>query len=90
MKVCYRHGLKDAGDGVRRGTALINEHALNVYAPGPVIELEKFAWAWSTGGVNKEQDKSRYLNRLDIQKELFNVFINRAVRPQLHLTEIPS
>jgi hypothetical protein len=87
MKVCYRHGLKDAGDGVQRGTVLNNEHTLGVYAPGPVIELENLEWSWSVGGVNKEQDKSRYLNRLDVQKELFNVFINRAVGLWLHSVE---
>ena len=89
MKVCYRHGLKDAGDGVRRGTVLNNENTL-VYAPGPIIELENLAWSWSVGGVNNERDKSRYLNRLDVQKELFNVFINRAVGLRLHSVEIHS
>ena len=87
MKICYRHGLKDAGDGVRRGTVLNNEDTLT---PGPIVELENLAWSWTAGGVNKERDKSRYLNRLDVQKELFNVFINRAVGLRLHSVEIHS
>jgi hypothetical protein len=56
-----------------------NEHTLDVYATGSVIELENLAWSWSVVGANEERVKSRYLNRLDVQKELFNVFINRAV-----------
>jgi hypothetical protein len=90
MKVCYRHGLKDAGDGFRRGTVLNDENTLDAIAPGPIVELENLAWLWTAGGVNKKRDKSRYLNRLDVQKELFNVFINRAVGFRLHSFEIHS
>ena len=76
---CLRHNLKPAGDGVRRGTIVKPEHSLIYYGFGPTYEFEVLLWTWRTGGVHKGLETSRYLNRLDVLKELFNVFINRAV-----------
>jgi hypothetical protein len=74
-----RHGLKAAGDGVRRGTIVKNEHNLRSYGYGATHEFDLCHWVWRTSGAQKEREMSRYLNRLDVLKELFNVFLNRAV-----------
>jgi hypothetical protein len=74
-----RHGLKAAGDGVRRGNVVKNEHNLKYYGYGATYEFDMCDWTWRTSGVQKERETSRYLSRLDVLKELFNVFLNRAV-----------
>ena len=74
-----RHGLKAAGDGVRRGSIVTNTDTVVRYGNGPTYEFESDDWLWSVSGVQKQQETSRHLNRLDVLKELFNVFINRAV-----------
>jgi hypothetical protein len=78
-EVLSRHGLKDTGDGVMRGKALKNIHTLTYYGYGPTYEFDCETWTWDVGGEQREKEASRYLNRLDVLKELFNVFINRAV-----------
>ena len=78
-EVLSRHGLKEVGDGVRRGTAVKNTHTLAHYGYSPTYEFECGIWTWHVGGKQREKEASRYLNRLDVLKELFNVFINRAV-----------
>jgi hypothetical protein len=81
--VLSRHGLKDSGDGVRRGSTVKNINTLSSFGYNTTYEFECEDWTWRVGGVQKERETSRYLNRLDILKELFNVFINRAVGPRL-------
>ena len=78
-EVLSRHGLKDSGDNVLRGTALTNTHTLAYCGYSPTYEFDCDTWTWHVGGEQSETKASRYLNRLDVLKELFNVFINRAV-----------
>ena len=78
--VLFRHGLKEAGDGVMRGTIVKNTDTLTSFGyNSPTYEFDCDTWTWREGGVQREQETSRHLNRLDVLKELFNVFINRAV-----------
>jgi len=74
-----RHGLKESGDGVLRGTAMKNTHSLAYCGYSPTHKFDCDTWRWHVGGERREKAASRYLNRLDVLKELFNVFINRAV-----------
>jgi hypothetical protein len=77
--VLCRHELWDAGDGVRRGTTAKNTDTLKSYSHG-TYRFESYEWTWCEGGgAQKEQETSKYLDRLTVLKELFNVFINRAV-----------
>ena len=80
--VLSRHNLKPIGDGVSRGTIVKNANTLTPYGYGSPFEFVCDTWNWRIG-VQREQDTSRYLDRLAVLKELFNVFINRAVG--LHL-----
>lgn len=66
------HGLRETGDGVRRGTALKTTHTLAYYGYSPTYEFDCGTWK------ERKKKTSRYFNRLDLLKELFNVFINRA------------
>ncbi|KAF8813008.1 hypothetical protein BYT27DRAFT_7181963, partial [Phlegmacium glaucopus] len=72
------HGLRETGDGVLRGRALKNTHILASYGYSPTYKFDCDTWTWRVGGKQRENETSRYLNRLDVLKELFNVFINRA------------
>ncbi len=56
-----------------------NTNTLTSYDYSATYKFDCESWIWRAGGVQKEQETSRYLNRLDVLKELFNVFINRAV-----------
>ena len=56
-----------------------NENALTSYGYSGAYEFDCDPWTWRICGVERQQETSRYLNRLDLLKELFNVFINRAV-----------
>ena len=56
-----------------------NEHTLNMCGHCNTYEFETHDLTWRVCGVQKERETSRYLNRLDVLKELFNVFLNRAV-----------
>ncbi len=56
-----------------------NTSTLTDYDYSTTYEFECDSWTWRVGGVQREQETSRYLNRLDVLKELFTVFINRAV-----------
>jgi hypothetical protein len=78
-EVLSRHGLKAIGDGVLGGKALKNTHKLAYCGHIPTYEFDCYTWTWHVGGEQSEKEASRYLNRLDVLKELFNVFINRAV-----------
>lgn len=78
-EVLSRHDLKDAGDGVRRGSMVKKRNTLISYGFQPNYEFEIYEWTWRVSGEQKERETSRYLNRLAVLKELFNVFINRAV-----------
>jgi len=62
-----------------RGRALKNTHTLAYCGHSPTYKFDCDTWTWHVGGEQKEKEASRYLNRLDVLKELFNVFINRAV-----------
>jgi hypothetical protein len=55
------------------------QNTLAFFGYGTAYEFESDAWDWSVGGVQKQQEGNRHLNRLEVMKELFNVFINRAV-----------
>lgn len=77
-KVLSRQGLREIGDGVQSGKALKNTCTLVNYGHSPTYKIDCSTWSWQVGGERKSE-ASRYLNRLDILKELFNVFINRAV-----------
>ena len=77
--VLSRHGLRAVGDGVMRGTIVKNTTTLTFYGYSDAYEFDCDTWTWRVGGVQRQQETSRYLNRLVLLKELFNVFINRAV-----------
>lgn len=75
-----RHGLKESGDGVRRGSLLHDEQSLSSVAGlSNVVEIECQPWFWLAQGAIKVRQSSKYLTRLHLMSELFNVFINRAV-----------
>lgn len=78
-EVLSRHGLKEIGDGFIEGKTLENTHTLADYGHSFTYKFDCDTWTWHTGGKQRERETSRYLNRLDVLKELFNVFINRAV-----------
>jgi len=73
--VC-RHGLRETGDGKRAGIIVDNGHTIFRY---PSADFECRPWHWQSVGAHKMRESSRYLSRLDLLKELFNVFLNRAV-----------
>jgi hypothetical protein len=78
--VLSRYGLESAGDGVMRGRIVKNRKTLSSFGQFcSTYEFDCDTWSWGVGGVQRVQETSRYLDRLDVQKELFNVFINRAV-----------
>ncbi len=62
-----------------RGTIVKNTKTLTCYGFSATYEFDCETWTWRVGGEQRERETSRYLNRLDVLKELFNVFINRAV-----------
>lgn len=81
-----RHGLKDYGDGMRRGQPIETDRDLNslVYSGGqlvaPPISLEILPFFGIVPqGARKTREQSKHLSRLQLLKELFNVFLNRAV-----------
>ena len=59
--------------------AVKSTHTLAYYGHSPTYKFDCDTWTWDEGGEQRENKTSRYLNRLDVLKELFNVFINRAV-----------
>ncbi|KAJ7739067.1 hypothetical protein DFH07DRAFT_840632 [Mycena maculata] len=72
------HGLKDCGDGVRRGSPLNPDEPIRDRADSSnLIALECKPWMPSSGPT-RARDESRHLTRLHLLKELFNVFLNRA------------
>ncbi|KAJ7794583.1 hypothetical protein B0H14DRAFT_3556747 [Mycena olivaceomarginata] len=76
------HGLRDSGDGTLRGTPLDPDSALlrlSVDYNADVIVLESRAWVQMSGGARQAREESRHLTRLHLLKELFNVFLNRAM-----------
>jgi hypothetical protein len=73
--VC-RHGLRQTGDGNQVGNIVDNGHTIFRYASA---DFECLPWSWQSVGAHRERESSRYLSRLDLLKELFNVFLNRAV-----------
>jgi hypothetical protein len=73
--VC-RHGLRQTGDGKRVGNIVGNGHIMSSYTSADFICLP---WNWQSVGAHRERERSQYLSRLDLLKELFNVFLNRAV-----------
>jgi hypothetical protein len=89
FKVAYerlfddRFGLRAAGDGVKHGTSMSTYDSLNtcIHASTgmPDIILESYPWRWRLKGSFSTKIKSRQLTRLDLLKELFNVYVNRLV-----------
>ena len=73
--VC-RHGLRQTGDGRRVGTIVNNGHTISRYTSA---DFQCLPWSWQPVGAHRERESSRNLSRLDLLKELFNVFLNRAV-----------
>jgi hypothetical protein len=71
-----RHGLRQTGDGKRVGNIVGNGHTMSNYASA---NFECLPWDWQSVGAHRERERSQYLSRLDLLKELFNVFLNRAV-----------
>jgi hypothetical protein len=76
-----RHGIKECGDGTHRGLALETGTPLSVLPYSlPTITLECRPWFRRvTNAAHRARDESRHLTRLHLLKELFNVFLNRAV-----------
>jgi len=77
-----RHGLKKAGDGVRRGTVVDSSSSIRDFSSwgnSPVVSFECGPWRWHSHGAQKQREDSRSLTRLHLLKELFNIFLNRAV-----------
>ncbi|KAJ7735835.1 hypothetical protein DFH07DRAFT_967025 [Mycena maculata] len=73
------HGLQESGDGVRRGQIAEIDVPLSRYALGSdTITFDEAAWRWLSTGAQKTREDSRHLSRLDLLKELFTVFLNRA------------
>jgi hypothetical protein len=73
--VC-RHGLRQTGDGKWVGTIVDNGHTISRHASA---DFECRPWNWQLVEAHRQRESSRYLSRLDLLKELFNVFLNRAV-----------
>jgi hypothetical protein len=81
-----RFGLRAVGDGVKHGTSMSMYDSLNtcihwhVSTGMPIIILESYPWRWYlVKGSVSTKIKSRQLTRLDLLKELFNVYVNRLV-----------
>lgn len=75
-----RHGLTKAGDGINTGT-LVEFASLAIvrdFEYSPVFDCSP--WYWISSGEQRDRENSRHLKRLDLMKELFNIFLNRAVR----------
>ena len=66
-----------------RGIIVKSANTLTDYGYGSPFEFVCNTWNWQSGVQREQKDTSRYLDRLTILKELFNMFINRAVG--LHL-----
>lgn len=75
-----RHGIRDCGDGTQRGIPLAcDEPVLDLVESSDSIKLECQPWRRMDGGARRKRDESKHLTRLHLLKELFNVFLNRAV-----------
>ncbi|KAJ7155009.1 hypothetical protein C8R46DRAFT_1226970 [Mycena filopes] len=73
------HGLKDAGDGVRRGCPIELDSILQYrMRTEPSIKLDCLRSMRFVPRARRSQDESKKLTRLHLLKELFNVFLNRA------------
>ncbi|KAJ7472928.1 hypothetical protein B0H11DRAFT_1919124 [Mycena galericulata] len=73
------HGLADTGDGRRRGQLAEPNTSLSRYASDThAITFDWEPWRWFPTGAQETREESRHLSRLDLLKELFTVFLNRA------------
>ncbi|KAL0957929.1 hypothetical protein HGRIS_000110 [Hohenbuehelia grisea] len=76
------HGVKNSGDGQRSGTLLDDDSdKLQSYAvpvASTVVSFECNSWFWTPSGAQRKRENSKKFSRLDLLKELFNVFLNRA------------
>jgi hypothetical protein len=67
---------------VRSGTIVQSDSDLTDYEPkndSDPISFECDDWTWRPPRAHKVAEESRHLSRLDLLKELFNIFLNRAV-----------
>ncbi|KAG6918190.1 hypothetical protein DXG01_015978 [Tephrocybe rancida] len=74
------HGLKDVGDGMRHGALVGLDSDIS-----RMTSLECDFWHWAGYSASHE---SRSLSRLELQKELFNIFLNRVALLKQELTPI--
>lgn len=77
-----RHGLRDYGDGSHRGTPLKPDELLLKLADSANSIALTYASRQALDGfgdARRTRDESKQLTRLHLLKELFNVFLNRAV-----------
>ncbi|KAJ6568826.1 hypothetical protein B0H19DRAFT_687778 [Mycena capillaripes] len=78
------HGLKDYGDGMRRGKPIETDRDLNslMYSGGLLvapISLECLPfYGIVPQGARQTRQENKHLSRLQLLKELFTVFLNRA------------
>ncbi|KAJ6627692.1 hypothetical protein B0H10DRAFT_1905503 [Mycena sp. CBHHK59/15] len=73
------HGLRDSGDGIKRGNVVQTDALIADYeAHGRAISFQCLPWHWIVPRAQRTRESSRHLSRLDLLKELFNVFLNRA------------
>ncbi|KAJ6517095.1 hypothetical protein DFH09DRAFT_1373692 [Mycena vulgaris] len=73
------HGLTETGDGMRRGQVAELNTLLRYYSQGgDVLSFSCCAWRWFSTDARRSRNESKTLSRLDLLKELLNVFVNRA------------
>ncbi|KAJ6518100.1 hypothetical protein C8R47DRAFT_1086007, partial [Mycena vitilis] len=72
------HGLTESGDGMRSGQIAKVDHPISHYASSDTVCFEYERWRWISSGAQQSREESKNLSRLDLLKELFNVFLNRA------------
>ncbi|KAJ7581814.1 hypothetical protein C8J56DRAFT_1029289 [Mycena floridula] len=70
-------GLTYRGDGVKTGYPTKSHDQTLNSLPGNMLDLECMSWHWRSNSTKGARDESRYLTRLHLLKELFNVFVNR-------------
>ncbi|KAL4244045.1 hypothetical protein ABKN59_010555 [Abortiporus biennis] len=83
----FWHGLKNAGDGKSRGSALdastmISPLERTLTSIGhlemPTVRLSRRAYHYIPRGSERAKADSKYLSRLDIMKQAFEAFVNKS------------
>ncbi|KAJ7125758.1 hypothetical protein C8R43DRAFT_1135085 [Mycena crocata] len=76
------HGLQDSGDGLQEGRLAKLNNVMKHFYPDSddphKISFKCEKWRWFSGSSQRTREESRYLTRLDLLKQLFEVFLNRA------------